>query len=429
MSLIFDEYGRPFIVVKDQGQQSRLRGIEAHKSHIFAARTVANTLRSSMGPKGLDKMLVSPDGEVSVSNDGATILANMDVSHQVARLMVELSQSQDQEIGDGTTGVVVLAGALLDEAEQLLDRGIHPIRIANGFEKACQIGVAELDKIADTVKVDGNDTEPLVAIAMTTLGSKIVNRFHTKFAKIAVDAVMSVADLERKDVDFELIKVEGKVGGKLEDSQLVQGVVICDKNFSHPQMPKEVKDCKMAILNCRFETPKLKTKHNLDVASVEDYEALREYEQQAFDKMVQQVKDSGANVVICQWGFEDEANHLLLKNALPAVRWVGGPELELIAMATGGRIVPRFEELTSEKLGVAGKIREEALGTQDDKVLIIEECANSKTVTIFLRGGNKISLTRPDAPSTMPSVWCVTSSRTTAWSMVVAPPRLHAAWP
>lgn len=390
MSLIFDEYGRPFIVVKDQGEKSRLRGIEAHKSHIMAARAVANTLKSSMGPKGLDKMLVSPDGEVSVSNDGATILKNMDVNHQVARLMVELSQSQDDEIGDGTTGVVVLAGSLLDQAEQLLDRGIHPIRIANGYEKACQIAVAELDRIADDIKVEKKDTESLVEIAMTTLGSKIVNRFHRKFAQIAVDAVMKVADFDRKDVDFELIKVEGKVGGKLEDSQLVEGVVIGDKNFSHPQMPKELTDCKLAILNCKFETPKPKTKHNLDVSSVEAYEALRDYEQQAFKKMVQQVKDAGANVVICQWGFEDEANHLLLKNNLPAVRWVGGPELELIAMATGGRIVPRFEELSSEKLGIAGKMREVALGTQDDKVLVIEECANTKTVTIFIRGGNKM---------------------------------------
>jgi len=196
--------------------------------------------------------------------------------------------------------------------------------------------------------------------------------------------------MKRKDVDFELIKVEGKVGGKLEDSKLVKGVVICDKNFSHPQMPKELTDCKLAILNCRFEAPKLKTKHNLDVSTVEEYEALRDYEHKAFDGMVQQVKDSGANVVICQWGFEDEANHLLLKNNLPAVRWVGGPELELIAMATGGRIVPRFEELGETKLGTAGKIREESLGTMDDKVLVIEECANSKTVTIFLRGGNKM---------------------------------------
>lgn len=390
MSLIFDEYGRPFIVVKDQGSKQRLRGIEAHKSHILAARAVANTLRSSIGPKGLDKMLVSPDGEVSVSNDGATILKNMDVNHQVAALMVQLSQSQDDEIGDGTTGVVVLAGALLDQAEQLLDRGIHPIRISNGFEDACAVAIEHLNEISDSVKVDKEDYEPLIAIAMTTLGSKIVNRFHRQFAEIAVKAVMSVADVERKDVDFEHIKVEGKVGGSLAESQVINGVVIADKNFSHPQMPKDIKDAKIAILTCKFEPPKPKTKHNLDVDSAEAYEKLQAYEQQTFETMIRQVKESGANFVICQWGLDDEANHLLLKNELPTVRWVGGQEIELIAMATGGRIVPRFEELTSKKLGQAGSIKEITLGTQSDKMVVIEDCANSKMVTILLRGGNKM---------------------------------------
>merc|ERR550539_1158934 len=177
--------------------------------------------------------------------------------------------------------------------------------------------------------------------------------------------------MDRKDVDFELIKVEGKVGGKLEDSMLVRGVVV-DKDFSHPQMPKSVKDAKIAILTCPFEPPKPKTKHKLDVTSVEDYKKLREYEKEKFEEMVKQVKDTGANLVICQWGFDDEANHLLLQSQLPAVRWVGGPEIELIAIATGGRIVPRFQELTPQKLGTAGKVRELTFGTTKDKMLVIE---------------------------------------------------------
>merc|ERR1712012_1475966 len=197
------------------------------------------------------------------------------------------------------------------------------------------------------------------------------------------------ADLEKKDVNFELIKVEAKVGGAMEDSMLVKGVIV-DKDFSHPQMPKELKDAKIAILTCPFEPPKPKTKHKLDVTNVEDYKKLREYEKECFQDMVKQVKDAGANLAICQWGFDDEANHLLLQNELPAVRWVGGPEIELIAIATGGRIVPRFCELTADKLGEAGIVRELSFGTTKDRMLVIEGCKNSKAVTIFLRGGNKM---------------------------------------
>ncbi|KAL1783452.1 T-complex protein 1 subunit epsilon [Sigmodon hispidus] len=388
-TLAFDEYGRPFLIIKDQDRKSRLMGLEALKSHIMAAKAVANTMRTSLGPNGLDKMMVDKDGDVTVTNDGATILSMMDVDHQIAKLMVELSKSQDDEIGDGTTGVVVLAGALLEEAEQLLDRGIHPIRIADGYEQAARIAIDHLDKISDRVLVDINNPEPLIQTAKTTLGSKVVNSCHRQMAEIAVNAVLTVADMERRDVDFELIKVEGKVGGRLEDTKLIKGVIV-DKDFSHPQMPKKVENAKIAILTCPFEPPKPKTKHKLDVTSVEDYKALQKYEKEKFEEMIQQIKETGANLAICQWGFDDEANHLLLQNALPAVRWVGGPEIELIAIATGGRIVPRFSELTSEKLGFAGVVQEISFGTTKDKMLVIEQCKNSRAVTIFIRGGNKM---------------------------------------
>ncbi|KAK3800475.1 hypothetical protein RRG08_051757 [Elysia crispata] len=387
--IAFDEYGRPFIILRDQERQSRLTGIDAHKSHILAAKSVASVIKTSLGPKGLDKMMVGPDGDVTITNDGATILDRMDVEHQIAKLMVQLSKSQDDEIGDGTTGVVVLAGALLEQSEKLLDRGIHPIRISDGYEMAAKIATDKLDEISETFAVDLKEKEPLIQLAMTTLGSKIVNRCHRQMAEIAVEAIMSVADFDRKDVDFELIKVEGKVGGKLEDTMLVKGVVV-DKDMSHPQMPKVVKDAKIAILTCPFEPPKPKTKHKLDVTSVEDYQKLREYEKEKFESMVEMVKKTGANLVICQWGFDDEANHLLLQRELPAVRWVGGPEIELIAIATGGRIVPRFEELTQEKLGKAGSVREMSFGTTRERMLVIEECRNSRAVTIFIRGGNKM---------------------------------------
>lgn len=388
-SIAFDEYGRPFIIIRDQDTKQRLSGVEAHKSHILAAKSIANTLKTSLGPKGLDKLMVSSDGEVTVTNDGATILKMMDVENQIAKLMVELAKSQDDEIGDGTTGVVVLAGALMEQAEALLDKGIHPIRIADGYEMAAKVACQNLERIAESYPVDLKNLEPLVQTAMTTLGSKIINRCHRQMAEIAVDAILAVADMERKDVDFELIKVEGKVGGKLEDTVLVKGVVV-DKDFSHPQMPKSVKDAKIAILTCPFEPPKPKTKHKLDITSVEDYKKLREYEKAKFEEMVDQVKKTGCNLVICQWGFDDEANHLLLQRELPAVRWVGGPEIELIAIATGGRIVPRFSELTADKLGFAGIVREISFGTTKDHMLVIEKCKNSRAVTIFIRGGNKM---------------------------------------
>jgi T-complex protein 1 subunit epsilon len=333
--------------------------------------------------------MVSSDNDVTVTNDGATILKMMDVDHEIAKLMVQLSQSQDDEIGDGTTGVVVLCGALLEQAELLLDKGIHPIRIADGFELAAQKANEHLETIADKFEFDPNNKEHLIQTAMTTLGSKIVNRCHRKLAEIAVEAVLSVADLERKDVDFELIKMQIKEGGQLDDTMLVKGVIV-DKDMSHPQMPKDIKNAKMAILTCAFEPPKPKTKHKLDVTSVEDYKKLRNYEKETFEKMIKQIKDTGANLAICQWGFDDEANHLLLQNELPAVRWVGGPEIELIAIATGGRIVPRFSELTADKLGVAGSVRELNFGTTKDRMLVIEECKNTRAVTIFIRGGNKM---------------------------------------
>ncbi|KAI9829157.1 MAG: T-complex protein 1 subunit epsilon [Thelocarpon impressellum] len=386
-----DESGRPFIIVRDQGTKKRLHGNDAVKSHILAARTVANIVRSSLGPRGLDKILISPDGDITVTNDGATILSQMEISNHVAKLLVELSKSQDDEIGDGTTGVVVLAGALLEQAADLIDKGIHPIRIADGFDQACEVAVAQLDSISDKVNFTKEDTENLVEVAKTSLGSKIVSKAHDQFAQIAVDAVLSVADLERRDVDFELIKVDGKVGGSLEDTLLVKGVIV-DKDFSHPQMPDEVRDAKLAILTCAFEPPKPKTKHKLDITSVEEFKRLQSYEKSKFEEMIQQIKATGANIVICQWGFDDEANHLLLQNKLPAVRWVGGPEIELIAIATNGRIVPRFEDLSAEKLGKAGVVREMSFGTTRDKMLVIEECANTRAVTVFIIDEAKRSL-------------------------------------
>lgn len=405
MSLAFDEFGRPFIVIREQHKQTRLTGRKAHKANILAAKSVANILRSSLGPKGMDKMLVSQDQDVTVTNDGATILEKMDVDHQIGKLLVQLSMSQDNEIGDGTTGVVVLAGALLEEAEHLVDKGIHPLRIAKGFEMASDIACKHLESIADTIAVTPDNPSTLIKTAMTTLSSKIVNRHHEHMAEIAVKAVLAVADFERKDVNFDLIKVDGKVGGKLEDTMLVHGIVL-DKEMSHPQMPKNFKNPKIALLTCAFEPPKPKTKHTMEVTSVETYNKLYEQEQKYFVDMVDKCKASGADVVMSQWGFDDEANHLLLQKEMPAVRWVGGVELELIAISTGARIVPRFEELTPDKLGSAECLREIDFGTTNDRMLLLEGTPNTKTVSIFVRGGNKMIV--DEAKRSLHDALCVT---------------------
>ncbi|CCW70597.1 unnamed protein product [Phytomonas sp. Hart1] len=389
MSLAFDEFGRPFLLLKEQAQKERVTGVEAQKVNILAALGVANVLRTSLGPRGMDKILTTPDNDVVVTNDGATILDLMDIDNEIGQLVVELSKSQDFEIGDGTTGVVCIAGALLEQASELLDKGIHSSRISDGFEKACEIACKRLEEIAETIPIDGR--EYLIQTARSTLNSKVVNRVRDHLAKICVDAVLSVADLERRDVNMDLIKVEGKVGGRLEDTCLVNGIII-DKDFSHPQMPKELKTPKIAILTCPFEPPKPKTKHTLQIKNAEHMQELHEQEQAYFRDEIKRCKDAGADLVICQWGFDDEANYLLYYNQLPAVRWVGGVELELIAIATGGRIVPRFEDLTTEKLGTCGTVREVGFGTTKDRMIFIENCPNSKAVSIFIRSSNRMMI-------------------------------------
>lgn len=393
MSMVYDEYGRPFVILKEQQAKNRVKGVDATKANILAGRAISNILRTSLGPKGMDKLLVSPDGDVTITNDGATILNQMEINQQVARLMVELSSSQDDEIGDGTTGVVVLAGALLEQAEILLNKGMHPVRIARGFEAASLVAIEHLSEIAEKVEFSNDDLTPLITTAKTTLSSKILQPHMEQMAQIAVQAILDVADLERHDVNFDMIRMEGKTGGSLKDTQLVNGLVL-DKEFSHPQMPTVVENAKLCILTCPLEPPKPKTKHKLQINSTEAYEALYNQEQKYFKDMIQKIKDSGANLVICQWGFDDEANHLLLQQELPAVRWVGGVEIEHIAIATNARIVARVEELSADKLGTAGKVEQVSMGTNNsrhqDRMLILENCANKKAITVLVRGGNKM---------------------------------------
>jgi T-complex protein 1 subunit epsilon len=350
---------------------------------------VSNALKSSIGPKGMDKMLISKDGDVMVTNDGATIVENMNIDHPIAELLVELSKSQDNETGDGTTGVVILAGALLEQAQKLLDKGLHPLQIIEGYDKACEFAVAHLESIATEIDIKKNNQENLKKAAKTALGSKVVSKYQDKFAEIAVNAILAVADQSRKDVNFDLIKVVGKVGGNLEDTQLIEGIVL-DKEMSHPQMEKKVTDASICILNAPFEPPKPKSKYNIDIKNAEDYKKLYETEQNYFKKMISSVKESGANFVICQWGFDDEANHLLMHNNLSAVRWVGGSEIEQIALATGGMIINNFNDIKKEKLGRARVVKEINIGTKNEKMIVLEECIVKKAITILVRGGSSI---------------------------------------
>lgn len=374
----------PIILVADQESKRRLKGYEAQKANMLAAIQVADIVRTSFGPRGMDKIIVGPDGDVTISNDGATILKMMPVEHECAKLLVDLSKSQDDEVGDGTTGVVVLAGALLKQALKLLEKKVHPLRIADGFEMACQLAIKHCEEVSASLTLE---EDVMRRVAITALCSKVVSSRSAELADLCVKAVLSVADLSRSDVNFDLIKVEGKPGGKLEDTRLIEGIAL-NKDFSHSQMAKEVINAKIAILTCPFEPPKPKTKHKLSIRNPEAYNELVLQEQKYFSDMVEKVRNSGANVVLCQWGFDDEANHLLLRHNLPAVRWVGGQEIELLSLATGGRIVPRFEDLAPHKLGTAARVAEVSIGTEDERMIIIEGCPKGKAVTILVRGGN-----------------------------------------
>merc|ERR1712217_46212 len=271
----------------------------------------------------------------------------------------------------------------------MIDLGIHPIEIADGYEKACQIAIENLIDISETFEQKKIDMDIMVKTCMTSLSSKIVNNSKKIVAEICVRAALAVADENRKDVNFDLIKVEGKVGGILENMTLMKGLVI-NKEMSHSNMNKRIDNAKIAILTCPFEPPRPKTKHEIEIGTYAQFNILRQIETEYFTDMIEKCKICGANIIICQWGFDDEPNHLLMHNKIPAIRWVSGVDIELLAMATGARIVPRFEELRPSKLGTAKTIREVSFGTSKDKVIFVEGCPFSSAVTILVRGASKI---------------------------------------
>jgi len=393
-------YGVPVLILKEGTK--RTTGRDALRSNILAARVLAEVLKTSLGPRGLDKMLVDSFGDVTITNDGATIVKEMEVQHPAAKLLVEVAKAQDAEVGDGTTTAVVLAGTLLEKAENLLEQGIHPTIIIEGFKKAMIKAIEEIDKIA--IKLDLGDLDKpedreklrpmLKKIVQTTIASKYVGSGATfeKIANMVIDAVFTVAE-KRGDgtyrVPLDNVKIEKKKGGSLLDSKLVYGIVL-DKEVVHPGMPKRVEKAKIALLDCPLEVEKPEITAKINITSPEQIKAFLDEETRILKDMVDKISDVGANVVICQKGIDDVAQHFLAKKKILAVRRVKRSDMEKLARATGGRIVTSIRDLTPEDLGYAGLVEERRVG--NDKMVFIEDCKNPKSVTILLRGANDMLL-------------------------------------
>ena len=397
--------GVPVLVLKEGTQ--RVYGREALRNNILAAKVLAEVLKSSLGPRGLDKMLVDSFGDVTITNDGATILKEMEIQHPAAKLLVEVAKAQDAEVGDGTTSAVVLAGMLLDKADALLDENIHPTTIIEGYKKALDFALGELEKIGR--KVDVNDRNLLKRIASTSLTSKYVGSGATmdKLTDMAVEAVLKVADKRADgsyDVRLDRIKIEKKKGGSLLDSQLVEGIVL-DKEVVHPGMPRRVENAFIVLLDAPLEVEKPEITAKINITSPEQIKAfleeeariLREMVEKIYNVAVERMKREGLEpgknagiVVITQKGIDEVAQHFLAKKGIMAVRRVKRSDLEKLEYATGGKIVSSVRDLTPDDLGFAKLVEERKVG--NDKMVFIEGCPNPKAVTILLRGANDMVL-------------------------------------
>jgi len=382
--------GIPVLILKEGTQRSY--GREALRNNILAAKVLAEMLKTSLGPRGLDKMLIDSFGDVTVTNDGATIVKEMEVQHPAAKLLVEIAKAQDAEVGDGTTSVVVLAGALLDKAEALLEQNIHPTLIIEGYTKAMNKALELLDKIA--VPVDVNNDENLRKIATTTIGSKYSGQGpeREKLVELAVNAIKIIAEPKPEggyNVDLDNVKIEKKKGGGLMDSMLVRGIVL-DKEVVHPGMPKRVTNAKIAVLDAPLEIQKPDITTKIRVTDVEQLDSFLEEETKILKDMVEQIAATGANVVITQKGIDDVAQHFLAKKGILAVRRVKRSDVEKLARATGAKIVTSIRDLKPESLGYADLVEERKVG--NDKMVFIEGAKNPRSVTILLRGANDMLL-------------------------------------
>ena len=374
--------GVPVLIFKEGTQ--RAFGKEALRLNIMVARAVAEVLRTTLGPKGMDKMLIDSLGDITITNDGATILDEMDVQHPIAKLLVEISKSQEEEAGDGTTTAVVLAGALLEEAEKLIEKNIHPTIIIGGYKKALDAVTEHLRKIA--VPVDRQDVNTLKRIAMTSMGGKLSETVKDYFAELAVKAVLQVAE-QRGDqwvVDLDNIQIVKKHGGSLLDTQLIYGVVV-DKEVVHPAMPKRVVNAKIALLDAPLEVEKPEIDAEIRISDPTQLRAFLEEEERILKGYVDKLKSLGVNVVFTTKGIDDIAQYYLAKAGILAVRRVKRSDIEKLVRATGARLVTSIDDLTEADLGYAGLVEERRVG--DEKMVFVEQCKNPRAVSILIRGG------------------------------------------
>ncbi len=377
--------GTPILILKEG--TSRTKGREAQRANITAAKVIAEAVRTSLGPRGMDKMLVDSLGDVTITNDGATILKEMDVQHPAAKMMVEVAKTQDQEVGDGTTTAVVLAGELLKKAEELLDKNIHPTIIVSGYRKATDKALKIIDEIS--IDVSPDDDQVLKNVAITAMATKVVSGAREFLADLAVKAVKSVVEKvgDELRVDIDNVKVEKKEGGSIEDTLLINGVLL-DKEVVHHAMPKKVKNAKIALLDGALEVEKTEFDAKINITQVEQMQAFLEEEQNILKNMVEKIKAAGANVVITQKGIDDLAQHYLAKAGILAVRRVKKSDMDKLAKATGGSIVTNVEDITAKDLGEAEVVYEKKVG--DEQMVFVEGCKNPKSVSVLIRGASEM---------------------------------------
>ncbi|HKZ61286.1 MAG TPA: thermosome subunit beta [Nitrososphaera sp.] len=376
--------GMPILILKSGSKESK--GREAQKNNFAAAKVIAEVVRSSLGPRGMDKMLVDSLGDVTITNDGATILKEIDVQHPAAKMMVEISKATDNEVGDGTTSVVVLAGALIEKAEELIDKDVHPTVIVDGYRKSAAKAIEVLNSIAQ--KVHGNEKRELIRVAKTSMQTKLVSREADLLADIVVRAAMHVAEETDSgyNVDIDNVKVEKKAGGSIHDTTLIEGIVL-DKEVVHGGMPKKIEDAKIALINSALEIEKTEFDAKINISSPDQMQKFLDEETNMLKSMVNKIVQSGANVVICQKGIDDTAQHYLAKAGILAVRRAKESDMTKLSKATGATMVTNLDDLTSKDLGYAKLVSERKIET--DKWVFIEGCKDPKSVTVLIRGGSQ----------------------------------------
>ncbi len=376
--------GQPVLILREGASQNR--GKEAQRNNIAAAKLIAEIVKTSLGPRGMDKMLVDSLGDVTITNDGATILKEIDVQHPAAKMLVEVAKTTDNEVGDGTTSAVVFAGALLEKAEELLDKDVHPTVIVDGYSKAARKATEALEAVAQ--KVPPEDREWLVKVAKTSMQTKLVSREAAELAELVVDATLAVAEKADKGhkIDIDNVKVEKKPGGSLKDTKLIQGIVL-DKEVVHSGMPKRAERAKIALVSAPFEIEKTEFDAKLNINEPSMMKKFLDEETKILKSMADKMSELGATVVICQKGIDDIAQHYLAKAGVLAVRRAKESDMTKLAKATGGRIVNNFEDLSAADLGYAALVEERKI--EEDRWVFIEGCKNPKAVTILLRGGTQ----------------------------------------